>query len=105
MSTIGLLKSEEWLTKSDYREEGVRFVTQEYYCMQTELDDTRSYYQLIINIVLSEELRKDKKPLKISENSLIYDFVQNLGFWDIVVAPIMVITLKFVTVSFQMQSF
>ena len=48
--------------------------------MQTELDDTRSYYQLIINIVLSEELRKDKKPLKISENSLIYDFVQNLGF-------------------------
>ena len=48
--------------------------------MQTELDDTRSYYQLIINIALSEELRKDKKPLKISENSLIYDFVQNLGF-------------------------
>jgi len=40
-----------------------------------------SYYQLIIDITLSEDLRKDKKGEKISENSPFYvDFVQNFGF-------------------------
>lgn len=61
-----------------------------------------SYYELIINITLSEDLRKDKQREKISENSPFYvDFVQNFGFWDFVVA--MVIVLKFVTGLFKMQ--
>ena len=64
------------------------------------MDNAKSYYQLIINITVSENLRKDKEPVKISENSLIYDFVENKGFWDIVVAGTM-ITLQFVTISFQ----
>ena len=36
------------------------------------MDDTKSCYQLIMNITISEDLRKDKKPVKISENSPIY---------------------------------
>ena len=64
------------------------------------MDNAKSHYQLIINITVSENLRKDKKPVKISENSPIYDFVENKGFWDIVVAATM-IKLKFVTISFQ----
>ena len=32
--------------------------------VQTELDDTKSYVQLIINIILSENLTKDEKLVK-----------------------------------------
>ena len=32
--------------------------------LQTELDDAKSYYQLIINITLSEDLRKDNRLVK-----------------------------------------
>lgn len=39
------------------------------------MDNAKSYYQLIINITVSENLRKDKEPVKISENSPINDFV------------------------------
>ena len=44
------------------------------------MDNAKSHYQLIINITVSENLRKDKEPVKISENSPIYDFVENKGF-------------------------
>ena len=40
-----------------------RFVNQGDDYRQT-LDDTKSYWQLIINIILSEDLRRDKKLLK-----------------------------------------
>ena len=38
------------ITKSDDRAAGVRFVYHEYHGLQTELDDTKSYYQLIIKL-------------------------------------------------------
>ena len=50
----------EWLTKSDDYEAGVRFVNHEYNSvwLQTELDDTKSYYQLIIKITISQKKKK-----------------------------------------------
>ena len=39
------------------------------------MDDRKSHNQLIINITLSEDLRKDKKLVNNSENSPFYDFV------------------------------
>ena len=47
--------------------------------LRTELDDTKSSYQLIITITLSEDLRKDKNLLKNSANSPFYDFASNFG--------------------------
>ena len=43
------------ITKSDDRAAGVRFVYREY--AQTKLDDTKSYYQLIIKITITEKRR------------------------------------------------
>ena len=39
------------------------------------MDDTKSHNQLIINNILSEDLRKDQKLVNYSENSPFYDFV------------------------------
>ena len=44
------------ITKSDDRAAGVRFVYHEY-DYRPELDDTKSYYQLIIKITISEKRR------------------------------------------------
>ena len=44
------------ITKSDDRAAGVRFVYHEYN-YRPELDDTKSYYQLIIKITISEKRR------------------------------------------------
>ena len=44
------------ITKSDSRAAGVRFVYHEYR-LQTELDDTKSYYQLIIKVKISKKKR------------------------------------------------
>ena len=38
------------------------------------MDDTKSHNQLILNITLSEDLRKDKKLVNSSENYPFYDF-------------------------------
>ena len=43
------------------------------------MDDTKSYHQLIINIKLSEDPRKDKKLLN-SENYPFYDFGEIFGY-------------------------
>ena len=48
------LQSYEWLTKSDDHEAGVRFVNHEYIWLQSEFDDTKSRYQLIITVTISE---------------------------------------------------
>ena len=55
------------ITKSEDRAAGVRFLYHEYQ-LQTELDDTKSYYQLIIKIALSEK----RKMGKLCENGKIY---------------------------------
>ena len=56
------------ITKSEDRAAGVRFVYH-----KTELDDTKSYYQLIIKITISEKsgiprYEKGKFALKVSFN-------------------------------------
>ena len=43
-------------------------------------NNTKSCHQLIINITLSEDRRKDKKLVKNVENSPFYDFVLKCGF-------------------------
>ena len=48
--------------------------------LQARLVDTRSYYQLIINVTFSEDLRKHKMLMKNSENSPFLDFVWNFSF-------------------------
>ena len=47
------LESYEWLTKSNDREAGVRFVNYEYDCKQ--VDDKRSCYQLITTMTKFEK--------------------------------------------------
>ena len=65
------------------------------------MDDSKSYYQLIMNIKLSEDFRKDEN-LVNSQNYPFYDSGKNFGYWDFVVIA-MVILLKFVTGWFKMQ--
>ena len=55
------------ITKSDDRAAGVRFVYHEY-DYRLELDDTKSYYQLIIKITISEKT-KNSHVMKKGENS------------------------------------
>ena len=62
--------------------------------LQTELDDTKSYYHLVINITISKDLRKFKKLLKNSELYPFHYFVWNFGLR---------IILNFVTGSFKMK--
>ena len=62
------------MTNSDDCEAGVGFVNQ--VGLKTELDDTKFCYQLIMTITLAEDLRKDKKLVKNSENSPFYDLLQ-----------------------------
>ena len=59
---FGLL-SYEWLTKSDDREAGVWFVNHKY--DYEKLDDTKSCYQLIITITISE------KKIHLGQTSLV----------------------------------
>ena len=48
------------ITKSDNRAARVRFVNQEYDYKVTELDDTKSSYELIIKNTISEKRRRAK---------------------------------------------
>ena len=58
-------------------------------------------YQLIINITLSKDLRKDKTAGEFGRFSIL-QFCLKCWFSDLVVIA-MVIILKFVTASFKMQ--
>ena len=61
----------------------------------------RPIYQLIINITLSKDLRKDKTAGEFGRLSIL-QFCLKFWFSDLVVIA-MVIILKFVTASFKMQ--
>ena len=67
------------------------------HCDCRQLDDTKSYCQLIINITLSQNLRSGKtKLVKNSENPHFTILYKN-GVWFSRLAVTLVIILKFVT--------
>ena len=66
------------------------------------MDDTKFYYQFIVNITLSEALRKNKK-LVNSDNYPFYDSGKILGYCRDLVVFAMVMLLKVVPGSFKVE--